>query len=200
MIGSGPVHGSPEWQELLVLHAFALLEAAERAEVEAHVRRCSECAVELAGYAEVLTEIAQSRALSQPRDEVRAALLARISTPSARGVEQPLPGMFVLRDDAAPWRPTPFPGVTYKSLYVDPTTRMTTSLLRLEPGAAYPPHRHTAVEQCLVLKGDVRLGPIALQAGDFEYALDDTCHGAITTESGCTLLIVSSPYDELLAH
>lgn len=200
MTVGGPVHGSPEWQELLVLHAFALLEPAERDDVEMHLRSCGECAAELAGYSEVLAGIAESGALSHPRDEVRAALLTKISTPPAQGVEQPLPGMFVLREDAAPWRRTPFPGVTFKLLYVDPETRMTTSLLRLDAGAMYPPHRHTAVEQCLVLEGEVRLGRIALKGGDFEYALDGTCHGAITTERGCTLLIVASPDDELLTY
>ncbi len=85
-----------------------------------------------------------------------------------------------------------------KSLHVDPATQYMTSLVRMAPGSKYPAHRHSGAEQCLVLEGDVRLGDVALAAGDYERAEAETIHGTIETKSGCLLLIISSQRDEIL--
>src|SRR5262249_39534142 len=113
-------------------------------------------------------------------------------------VQPPAAGMHVLRHDEGKWRRTPFPGVTVKTLYLDKETAMATNLLRMEPGASYPPHRHTAVEQCLVLEGDIRQGNTVLRAGDYSRNEASSDHGRLHTEGGCLLLLISSVKDELL--
>ncbi len=72
-------------------------------------------------------------------------------------------------------------------------------VLRLEPGARYPRHRHTRPEQCLVLQGEVEIdAKLRIEAGDFEWADGDTIHDSISSTTGCELLIISSLHDEIL--
>jgi anti-sigma factor ChrR (cupin superfamily) len=85
-----------------------------------------------------------------------------------------------------------------KQLYVDPARDTVTMLVRMEPGSSYPPHRHGGPEECLVVEGDLRVGDVVLQAGDYQCAAGDSTHDVSTTVNGCILLIVSSQYDELL--
>ncbi len=78
---------------------------------------------------------------------------------------------------------------------------MATSLLRLEPGAQYSPHRHTALEQCLVISGDVRLGRnLHIFAGDYEKAFARTGHEFLTSDTGCDLLVISCLEDEIMTR
>jgi anti-sigma factor ChrR (cupin superfamily) len=92
-------------------------------------------------------------------------------------------------------------GITAKQLYVDPETGYVTMLIRMEPGASYPPHRHGGAEQCFVLEGDIHVGAgEILYAGDFQCMRTESRHEVQWTERGCLLLLISSPDDELLAH
>jgi anti-sigma factor ChrR (cupin superfamily) len=129
-----------------------------------------------------------------PHPRVREKLLAAIREPAS-----PLPeGITVLRAGEGKWRRTPWPGVTYKTLHVDPATNYFTSLLRMEAGATYPAHRHSGAEQCLVLEGSVRLAGTVLHPGDFELAQARTVHEIIETDTGCLLMIIASRADEML--
>lgn len=114
-------------------------------------------------------------------------------------IAAPEPGMHVIREGEGRWRPTPFRGVTSKTLYFDRETEMATNLLRMEPGATYPAHHHSAVEQCMVLEGDVRLDDVVMKAGDYSRNDAGSDHREISTIHGCLLLLVSSMKDELLA-
>ncbi|MBI2688062.1 MAG: cupin domain-containing protein [Acidobacteria bacterium] len=114
------------------------------------------------------------------------------------GFEEPEPGMQVLRAGNGKWRDTGYPGVSTKILHIERDTRMATSILKLEPGAKYPPHHHTQLEQCMVLSGDVRLGSKThIFAGDYEKALPGTDHEFLTSDTGCELLIISCLEDEI---
>ena len=116
------------------------------------------------------------------------------------GFQEFAPGIQFLKAGQGKWSPTPYAGVTYKLLHVDKAAQTSTVFLRLQPGAKYPSHRHKAVEHCLVVEGDVRLGELSLTAGDYERADGNTDHGTITTDNGCTLLIMASLHDEVHAH
>lgn len=75
-------------------------------------------------------------------------------------------------------------------------------LLRLEPGAAMPAHRHALDEECIVLEGCVRVGSRApFGAGAYHLARQGSLHPSISTETGATLFLrgaVPEP-DQLLA-
>ena len=113
---------------------------------------------ELRAVEETIGQAALSLPLASPRPVLRERLMARVRPP----VTQFAPGIFVARASESGWRRTKFEGVTFKELYVDSATQMATLFLRLAPGAKYPAHRHAAVEQCLVLEGEVHLGDLHL--------------------------------------
>ncbi|MDQ6705956.1 MAG: cupin domain-containing protein, partial [Acidobacteriota bacterium] len=143
---------------------------------------------------------------SDPSRQVREQLLRKITaasglkdspqvwktwnTPSGRGDH-------LVRTTQGAWESVGLPGVLTKQLYVDSARESVTMLVRMEPGATYPAHRHGGREQCFVLEGDLSYD-IQLHAGDFLCADADTIHPASRTEKGCLLLIISSTHDDLI--
>lgn len=152
-------------------------------------------------FTQLAAQLAFAAPAASPSPALKARLMAAVAPAAGpKGIPQEeLPGVFVLRQQQQRWRPTPFAGVTYKHLYLHEQTKLQTVILRLEPGAHYPRHRHREVEQCLVLSGDVfTAGRRALVAGDFEWAEAGTEHDSITSTNGCELLLIASVHNELL--
>ena len=89
------------------------------------------------------------------------------------------------------WRETKDRGVSYKLLFVDRERSTVTTLVRMEPGARIPAHRHLGLEQCLVLEGDLRSGSVGMSAGDFNCSLPGSIHDELATDGGALLLLVS---------
>ena len=97
------------------------------------------------------------------------------------------------------WRTTGLPGIDFKPLYHDKKSGMFTQLVRMEPGARYPPHMHYDDEQCLVLQGDVRWGESRYLQGDFVTASAGVLHQTLETDAGNVLLIISG-HNEFVKH
>ncbi len=70
-------------------------------------------------------------------------------------------------------------------------------MVRMEPGASYPAHRHGGAEECFVISGDLRTGAVHLRAGDWQRADAGSRHPVQSTDGGCVLLLVSSLDDTL---
>jgi anti-sigma factor ChrR (cupin superfamily) len=51
------------------------------------------------------------------------------------------------------WHPTRHAGVALHWFHSDPSTGHAAVLIRMDPGASYPAHRHRGVEELLVLQG-----------------------------------------------
>ena len=194
------VHNRPadEVMEQLSLYALGLLQAAEAAEVERHIRSgCSFCANELANLQEAAALIGTTVATAPPPG-LRERVL-NIGSPQVwkQWDAGPRPDLHAVRSTEGEWQ-TVRPGVHAKQLYVDRERDQVTMLVRMDPGASYVPHRHKSPEQCFVLEGDIRDGDDVFYAGDFQCKETGSTHGAQTTEQGCLVLIVSSMGDELL--
>src|SRR5690242_14531519 len=119
-------------REVLPLYALGLLAADEARTVDDHLDGgCEACARELRGLREVAGEIPYGYKTVKPHPRVREKLLASITEkqPGAQvrkqkpGLEQPLPGVFVLKKDCGEWKTTPYEGVTVKILYFDKATK-----------------------------------------------------------------------------
>jgi anti-sigma factor ChrR (cupin superfamily) len=93
--------------------------------------------------------------------------------------------------------PTPFPGLRVKVLAVDRPRGLVTMLLRGEPGARYPAHRHSTPEECYVIRGSVTIGGRVLHAGDFHHADGGSEHDEIVTSDGAEVLLVGAIDDYL---
>jgi hypothetical protein len=76
------------------------------------------------------------------------------------------------------------PGIAIKTLW-DGVTFM----LRCAPGAVIPPHPHVAGEHTVVIVGDMIIGESVYGPGDYHFAQADIAHSAITTRTGCVLLL-----------
>lgn len=90
------------------------------------------------------------------------------------------------------------PGVTAKVLSFDTVSRRATTLLRIAPGISYAPHRHTELEELLVLEGGCRIAGREMTVGDYHRAEAGTEHHDTSSDDGCLLLIISSPQNEML--
>jgi anti-sigma factor ChrR (cupin superfamily) len=88
------------------------------------------------------------------------------------------------------------PGVTYKVLFVDKAAGLVTTLVRMEPGASIPAHRHSRAEQCLVLEGDLIHDDHVYGPGDFTWAEAGSIDPALQTKRGNLLLIIGPPETE----
>jgi anti-sigma factor ChrR (cupin superfamily) len=120
---------------------------------------------------------------------VKERLLARIRQPAAPA------GFSFTYDRDADWRPHPVPGIRFKLLSLNETSRYATLLLDVAPGTRFPAHHHKRAEECYVVAGSLYTCGRRLVAGDFVHADEDTPHEELWTEEGCRVLLVVSPED-----
>ncbi|MBL8215454.1 MAG: cupin domain-containing protein [Bryobacterales bacterium] len=189
-----PMHTevSDEIRSTAALYSAGALPAAEARTFEEHITDCAVCRAEAEAFGEAADLLAGSVEPVAPPPSLRERLLGRVAKP------EPDSGLHVKRANEGKWRATPFPGVTFKLLHLDRETMMMTTLLRMEPGAFYPKHHHEALEQCLVVEGDVRQDDVIMSQGDYSLFEANRDHSRITTERGCVLLLISSAKDEVL--
>lgn len=185
-------HVTDEIRSTAALYSVGGLPASEARAFEEHLTICAVCRQEAEAFGEAAELLPESVPDVAPPRSLRERLLGRVAKPQKGS------GLHVLRATEGRWRATPFPGVTYKTLHVDRETMMITSLLRMEPGSFYPKHHHEALEQCLVLEGDVRQDDVVMGQGDYSTFEANRDHSRIDTERGCVLLLISSAKDEIL--
>jgi anti-sigma factor ChrR (cupin superfamily) len=144
---------------------------------------------EIAHVYEATLRLAASAPPQQPSPAVRERLIAAL-----RGSTN-----YTIPADAGGWSESGVAGIQVKILAVDRQRGLVTLLLRGEPGARYPAHRHSAPEECYVIRGSVTIGGRVLRAGDFHHADADSDHGAITTIDGADVLLIGGISDYLPA-
>jgi quercetin dioxygenase-like cupin family protein len=151
-----------------------------------HLDVCEVCRNEVAGQRALAEEIG----FVPPPKEGRPA-----ETPAdtSRGLAHPI----MVRRDPRGFEPSGFPGVFVRRLHVDADNDRVTMLVRMEPGTSYPAHRHSGLEECFVLEGDLEVGPTTLWAGDYQRAEKGSRHPVQGTRSGCLLYVTSSLHDEI---
>lgn len=113
---------------------------------------------------------------------LRQRVLAAVGAPARSNIEEHL----TIRGSEGIWVPL-MPGVSMKLLREDASTR--SYLLRMAPGTALPAHNHIHEEECVVLEGDVLLGDVHANAGDYHLARCGLPHGVVRTSGGCLLFL-----------
>lgn len=89
--------------------------------------------------------------------------------------------------DEGDWQPF-LEGVTIKVLREH--EGVLSYLLRLEPGARLPPHRHPHDEECIVLAGRLRVGShLEVGPGGYHLAHRGALHPTISSETGATIFL-----------
>lgn len=132
--------------------------------------------------------------LPSPSEWLRDRLAERIAAESGSGSiisssSRPLPQP--QWDELAP-------GISYQLIATTSERDPVCMLLRLAPGAEYPPHRHAGVEELFVLYGELWIDNRKLRAGDYSRAEAGSVHKDVRSERGCTCLLVTSPQDAIL--
>ncbi len=88
-------------------------------------------------------------------------------------------------------------GISCQLLATDEEKERVSMLVRLAPGAAYPPHRHAGVEELYLLDGKLVIDDKTLYPGDYNRAEPDTGDHRVWSETGCTCVLLTSIRDVL---
>jgi len=185
----------PEFPEDLendaALYAIGALDAQAVAQFEDLLAKNGVAAAALKRYSLSAELLAESLEPVVPPARLKDRLFQTILSESAKKPVKPDEvGIGAIRSHEGKWKPTGIPGVTSKKLHVDKAAGLVTVLVRMEPGAVYPAHRHSRTEQCLVIEGDVSHHGHTYGPGDFSWADGGTVHSTLHTQNGNVLLLI----------
>ena len=173
-------------QALALADAIGALDPDERRDLEARLAALpTSVRAEVAHLYDATVEIAAGAIGDEPSPAVRDALLARVATPDNH----------TITSTEGEWVETAVPGLRMKILAIDRARDRVTMLIKAEPGARYPAHRHSGPEECYVIRGSVNVEGRLLRAGDFHHAEGDSDHAELWTDEGVEVLLVASASD-----
>lgn len=177
-------------EALALADSIGALDPDERVELEARMAELSpEEQVEVARLYETATAMAATPTMVDPPAHLRERVLNAARTPAR----------YTMASAEGEWVDTPLRGIRLKVLAVDRVRSLATLLIRAEPGAVYPSHKHHGPEECYVISGTVVIDGRILRAGDFHHADEGSDHAEITTMDGAEVLIVGAIEDYLPA-
>ncbi len=173
-------------QALALADAIGALDPDERRDLEARLAALPPSVrADVAHLYDASVEIAASASGEEPSPGVRDALLARVAAPSNH----------TITSTDGEWVETAVPGVRMKILATE--RDRITMLLKGEPGARFPAHRHSGAEECYVISGSLILEGQVLRAGDFHHAEGESDHAEAWTDEGVEVLLVAAARDYL---
>jgi anti-sigma factor ChrR (cupin superfamily) len=169
------------------------LPAGEAAAAAAHIASCADCRRELESLRAVTDRLAAwPTDLLRPSGALRERLAQRISVESGRP-PAPVPA----RQWSEPEWEQVAPGIECKLLATDEGTHRVSMLVRLAPGASYPPHTHAGVEELHLLDGELWIDDRKLVAGDYNYGAPGASDERVWSETGCMCVLITSTKDAL---
>jgi DNA-directed RNA polymerase specialized sigma24 family protein len=89
------------------------------------------------------------------------------------------------------------PGIACKLLATDTENDRVSMLVRLAPGAAYPPHTHAGIEEPYLLHGELVIDDKKLYPGDYNRGEPGAGDQLVWSETGCTCVLLTSTRDIL---
>ena len=185
--------GGCDQSEMTSAFALGALPSDEMHKVEAHIAACADCRRELESLRPVMNSLVNwPQDVLQPAASLWDRLASRIAPEAAE-----TPGPVDRRWSEPEWEDVG-PGISCKVLANDPERHLVSMLVRLAPGAAYPPHRHAGVEELHLLDGELWIEDRKLHAGDYYRAEPGTSDDKVWSETGCTCVLITSPRDTLL--
>ena len=182
-----------EGSEVTCAYALQVLPASEAAAAEAHIASCPDCQRELESLRPVV-----DRFVSWPTDVLRppTSLQDRLALRIAEDAsKQPVPPP--ARQWSEPDWEQVAPGIQCKLLASDTERHRVSMLVRLAPGASYPPHTHAGVEELHLLDGELWIDGRKLVPGDYNYGTPGAGDERVWSETGCTCVLTTSTKDTL---
>jgi anti-sigma factor ChrR (cupin superfamily) len=179
--------------EVTCAYAAQALSAREIAAAEAHVAACPDCRRELESLQSVVDRFAcWPTDVLRPGPSLQARLARRIAEET--GTEPVLPPM--AKQSEPDWEQVAA-GIECKLLATDTERHRVAMLVRLAPGASYPPHTHAGVEQLHLLDGELWIDARKLVPGDYNYGAPGASDQRVWSETGCTCVLLTSTRDVL---
>lgn len=193
-----------ELRDLALSFQLGNLADAESGSYAAHLPDCGVCRQLEREAREAAFDLSLAAPAVAPPAPLRARLMETISLPvqgwqnwSNQGIVSPEgPISYAFAADAV-WEPTGTPGIKARRLWVDEANDRVAMLVRMEPGASFPGHRHANPEDCFVIEGDLYAHDFSMKAGDYRRAHPGSVDPVQATRGGCLLFLVSSLRDEL---
>jgi len=179
--------------EATCAHAIQALSAAAAAAAEAHIAVCPDCRREVQSLRPLLDRfVAWPADVLRPPRSVRERLIRRIAGGTGAGPAAPQKRRWCEPD----WEQVA-PGIECKLLASDVERDRVGMLVRLAPGASYPPHTHAAQEELHLLNGELWIDERKLLPGDYNYGPPGASDERVWSETGCTCLLITSTQDVL---
>jgi anti-sigma factor ChrR (cupin superfamily) len=133
-----------------------------------------------------------SSSLLRPGSSLIARLAQRIAAESGKAAV--LPGAPQWQEPA--WEDCGN-GITFQLLANDEERHIVSMLVRLAPGAEYPPHQHAGLEELHLLEGELWIDERKLYPGDYNRAEHPTGDKRVWSETGCLCVLITSTKDIL---
>jgi hypothetical protein len=182
-----------EKAELACAYALQALPESELPAVEAHITSCLDCRRELESLRPVIDSfVSWPTDVLRPTTSLQERLARRIAEDT--GKQPVLP-------PACEWSQPEWEqvaaGIECKLLATDAERNRVSMLVRLAPGASYPAHTHSGVEELHLLAGELCIDERKLVPGDYNYGAPGATDERIWSETGCTCVLVTSTKDVL---
>jgi quercetin dioxygenase-like cupin family protein len=178
--------------EATAAYALRALPFAELAGAESHLDSCPECRSELDRLRTAVDLFAAWPAdVLAPPQSLHARLAERINGADAEAI------LGTSSEWSEPAWEKVAPGIECKLLATDEDRHRVSMLVRLEPGASYPPHTHVGVEELHLLHGELWIDDRKLVPGDYNYGAPGDGDDLVWSETGCTCVLVTSTRDIL---
>ena len=182
-----------EQAELVCAYAMQAVPSSDVPAIEAHLSSCAQCREELKSLRPALGAFAfWPTDVLRPATSLQARLASRIAAETGR--EPILPA-------ARQWKEPEWedvaPGISCKLLATDTDRHVVSMLVRLAPGAAYPPHTHAGVEELHLLDGELWIDGRKLYPGDYNQGEPGADDQSVWSETGCTCILITSTRDLL---
>lgn len=190
-----------EMKDLAASYALGALTQHEARAFEEHLSgACEICSAELESFEQTVNDLALGVSEEAPPERLRSDLLARLNSLPSAGEKGRVPAsrefLSILAGEGE-WQQL-LEGVLIKQLHLDRASGIATSLVRMLPGTALPPHRHSGTEQFFVIEGDCSVRGQELGPGDFHRADAGSVHETTYTVNGTLFLLVAPEAYELL--
>lgn len=119
------------------------------------------------------------------------ALMKRVRIRLMRQIAAESTGHHIFVEPASgSWEPF-LPGIDRKVLHQEGDVM--SYLLKFGPGAVLPAHRHPVDEECLVLEGSVRIGPLVLPPGSFHKVRRNMLDADTSSDDGAVIYLRGAP-------
>jgi anti-sigma factor ChrR (cupin superfamily) len=179
--------------EFTCAYAAQALSPDEMAAAGTHIASCEDCQRELEALRAVVNRfICWPTDVLRPTTSLQERLAHRIAEDTGKAPVPPPPQQW----SEPEWEQVA-PGIECKLLADDAERHRVSMLVRLAPGASYPPHTHAGVEELHLLDGELWINGRRLVPGDYNYGAPGALDESVWSETGCTCVLVTSTEDTL---